>query len=657
MSQPAHGPARFSGNTIGAPSAPAAPRRAQLWALGLILTLLTPAISQAFESAPSEADTEPKVTAYLSHSALAPGASGHLLALLKIPENFHIQKNLFLEMLVPDEAPVVLGALSAPGNAEWDGEPVLRGEAPLASSFTVKPDASPGTVTFTLTVGYQGCTEGPVYACYPPSEAQLPLTLEILSPGGQAREENQELFAAHASVVTGKPAADDSEGPADDIGEPAEGRDLAGHLSDALAKGSLLAFALVFLGGVLSSLTPCVYPMIPITISYVGGRAKSRLEGFILALFFVLGLAIMYSVLGLAAASTGAVFGSIMQSPAALIIVAAIFAIMGASMLGAFDIVLPSRLTTGLTSASSGAGAKGGSAGAIIGAILMGMTTGLVASPCVGPVLVVLLTFVAQTGNLLYGFWLLFTFACGLGVLFLFLGTFAGAISALPGAGSWMDTVKHFFGVILIGMAIFFLRGILGPAVTRFLLGVFLVFVGVFIGAFTPLPEEPRYAQLWRKALGILIFLSGAVVFLLWLCTAVGVPMPSGPATGGPGIAGGVAAHPEPAWLVNDEDALERARLGGQPAIQDFYADWCAACVELDEKTWSDPEVLAESERFTAIKMDFTKRGEFEKAATARYEVRGMPTVIFYDSQGHEVTRFFGFKPPGEVLEIMRAIH
>jgi thiol:disulfide interchange protein DsbD len=616
----------------------------------LALLLLGPAVHSSPSDGGFEEETEPKASFYLSHSALPAGSGGTLLVVLEIPDNFHLQLNEFLELLVSEGAPISVGPMDVPPTGEWHGEPVLKGTTVVRAPFDVAESAATGPATFRASIGYQGCTEGPVYACYPPGEAATELTLEVLAPGGDAQLAHEDVFAAHGGQLT--PAGGGGEPPA-----APTGGDLASRLRDALARGSLLAFVLVFIGGVLTSFTPCVYPMIPITISFVGGRARSRLEGFILALFFVLGLAIMYSALGILAASTGAVFGTVMQSTAAMAIVAAIFAVMGISMLGAFDIMLPTSLTTKMTSASSGASAKGGGIGTVVGAVLMGMTTGLVASPCVGPVLVVLLTFVAQAGSLLYGFWLLFTFACGLGLLFLVLGTFAGALSALPGAGSWMNAVKHVFGVILIGMAIFYIRHVLGPQTTRLVLGVYLVMVGVFTGAFTPLATAPLKGALFRKALGILIFLSGAVVFLLWLFSLTGMPPVAGPGMpAGPGGLAVVGEHGGVDWRVNDEAALQQAASEGKPAIQDFYADWCVACVELDEKTWIDPRIMEEANRFVTVKMDFTEYDEFSKAATARYAVRGMPTVILYDSQGLEVTRFFGFKGPDEVLAIMKSI-
>lgn len=620
----------------------------------------------------------PTVTAYFSHSKLAQGDTGTLLLEIAVEPNFHIQINEFLELIAPEGSPVTSGHWVATRYAKWHAERVFAGETVLKFPVTIKNDAPLGTAEIPLTFAYQGCVEQPTYACYPPGEVPVKINVEILPARTAGERANEQIFAANGGAIGDVPPAvagqqspaqsEAGQGAPSEVSQPGEAAtsqaspDLASRIEGTLKRGSLWAVLLVFLGGILSSFTPCVYPMIPITISFVGGCARNRAHGFFLSLFFVLGIAIMYSGLGIIAASTSFIFGAVMQSAAVMVIVAIIFLAMGASMLGAFDITLPSSW--------QGKMSAGAQRGGFIGAILMGMVTGLVASPCIGPVLIVLLTFAAKSGNLFVGFWLLFTYAIGLGVLFLVLGTFAGALSALPGAGSWMDTVKHIFGVVLLGMAIFFLRTVVGPQWTRFLLGIFLAFAGLFMGALTPLREGASAMKLLGKAAAILAFLSGIVVFLLWLLVVTGAPkllfagQPVGMLAGNqtsavagtaqPGAT--VVKHAGPDWRINDLAALDSAGASGVPAMQDFYADWCGACVELDEKTWSDPAIIAESKRFVSVKMDFTKRGEFQKTATARFALKGMPTVIFYDGQGNEVTRFVGFKPAQEVLAIMKGI-
>ncbi|MBD3236460.1 MAG: thioredoxin fold domain-containing protein [Candidatus Eisenbacteria bacterium] len=585
----------------------------------------------------------PDVQVHLSHTALARGETATLLLELQVAPTFHIQINDFLELYPLAEAPLAIQPWMAQELQTWHDEQVIAGRTILQFPIMIDEDAPLGRLETSLGFGYQGCVEEPTYACYPPGEVEIPLAIEVLPAGSQGMLSGAEIFATEEGRAL---AGDDPAGR--DAAVPAESDDLAARIEGLLASGSALVFVLVLIGGILGAFTPCVLPMIPITISIIGGFSRSRVHGFILSLLFVLGIAITYSVLGVVSASAGSFFGAAMQSTAVMVVIAIVFAAMGASMLGAFDIALPAGVQSRLSAGSQ----KGG----MIGAVVMGMVTGVVASPCVGPVLVALLTFVAKTGNVVFGFWLLFTFAVGLGLPFLVLGTTAAAI-----VGPWMSKVKYIFGIVLIAMAIFFVRGLLGPEMTRLITGVYLVLVGVFLGALTPLPEEPSRGRMFGKGIGILVFLSGTLLFLLWLAVATGAPailgLGGGPlGAGGPGGQVSVLAHPGPDWKINDEMALQDARELGKPAVQDFYADWCGACVELDEKTWIDPAIIGESKRFVNVKMDFTKGGDFQKEAIARYQVKGMPTVIFYDSQGNEAARFVGFKPPDQVLKIMQSI-
>jgi thiol:disulfide interchange protein DsbD len=290
----------------------------------------------------------------------------------------------------------------------------------------------------------------------------------------------------------------------------------------------------------------------------------------------------------------------------------------------------------------------------VIGAIFMGMVTGIVASPCVGPVLVVLLTWVAQHGTPLYGFSLLFTFACGLGVLFVVIGTFAGALNAMPQAGQWMDTVKHVFGVILFAMGIYYSRTLFGPDLTWMATGLLVLMTGTFYGAFRTVPEGAEHSVLLSKGLGIAMVLCGSFALLVGLAGYSGVQLGGG----GAGVSGGAVAeaHPGLDWVMNDDEGLAIARSESRPVVMDFYADWCAACKELDHETWIDPAVKAEADRFVAIKFDFTENTDWAKEKKAQYEIAGLPTVIFFDSAGNEVERFFGFRDAESVLGTMRGI-
>ncbi len=220
-------------------------------------------------------------------------------------------------------------------------------------------------------------------------------------------------------------------------------------LEGYLSASPFLAYIAVFLSGVLTSFTPCVYPMIPITIAYIGGRSgESRLKGLFLSIFYVIGMAATYSALGAFAALTGKLFGAASTNPILYLVVANIFIFLGLSMLDVFTLPIPSFLT------SRQPGKKGGG---YFGAFLVGLLAGTVAAPCTAPVLGVVLTFVAAKQNVIYGMTLLFIFSIGLGTLLIIVGTFAGLMSSMPKTGKWSVAIKKFFGWVMIGTGEFFL--------------------------------------------------------------------------------------------------------------------------------------------------------------------------------------------------------
>jgi thioredoxin:protein disulfide reductase len=528
-----------------------------------------------------------------------------------IPEGTHLTE-YFRTVLIKSEPAAEFGeALWPEGIAEGE-EHIWRGEVVVRSRVTL-PAA--GNFKLNIEAEYQICQEGEVEMCFPPTAAILTAEYSI-EPSGTEFTEKAE--SGEREAVSGQPAP--------------EGKGLAGKLEAALNRGSWVAFLLVFLGGVLTSFTPCVYPMIPITISFIGGSAKGNpLKGFVLAVWFVLGIAIMYSSLGLLAAATGSAFGQATQTPIFAGIVAVIIGAMGLSMAGLFDIQIPSGLTSKMGGAKTG----------FLGPILMGMAMGLIAAPCVGPVLIVLLTWVAQTGSLFMGFWLLFTFAAGLGMLFLALGTFSGLLTALPGAGGWMDQVKHFFALVLFALALYFLKPYLPGWMLTLALGLAIVFSLSAWGALKPLSEDAGAKEGMGKGLSRLLWILGVVLAILGGIKgfAPGL-LPSG---GGTATMETAEAHQEPLWIWDETEGFAQAAAEGKPIMMDFWAEWCVACNELDHFTYNQPEILDLAEDFVSIKMDMTKNSAENKTKLNKYEVFGMPTVIFFDSSGVELERFSGF--------------
>ena len=406
-------------------------------------------------------------------------------------------------------------------------------------------------------------------------------------------------------------------------------------LSALLGAGSILAFAVAFAGGVLTSLTPCVYPLIPITVSIFGARkASSRGEAMALSGLYVLGIAAMYSALGVGAALTGAAFGSVMANPWVIGFVALVLAVMAASMFGAFEIALPASWQARLNTVG-GAG--------YAGAFAMGLVSGVIAAPCTGPVLAAALTFVAAKGSVGFGLGIMFTYALGMGLLFFLIGAFS---VALPKSGPWMDTVKSFFGVALLAAAGVFLKDAF-PAVKALfsaargaaLVAAGAAALGVLLGALRG-DFHGTWTSRLAKGLGVALLVSGIVY----------------------GV-GSASAHERArlaagfTWLHSEDEAIALARAQGRPVIIDFWADWCTACKELDKIAWSVPAVREEASRFVAVKLDGTESSPAFEAATEKYRIAGMPTVVFIDARGREVPdRVMGAIGPQEMVARLRGV-
>ena len=407
------------------------------------------------------------------------------------------------------------------------------------------------------------------------------------------------------------------------------------RLGALLAEGSILAFAVAFAGGVATSLTPCVYPLIPITVSIFGARkAARRRDAVALSGLYVLGIAAMYSGLGIAAALTGKAFGSVMQNPWVIGVVTLVFAAMAASMFGAFELQLPPSWQARLSTVG-GAGRAG--------AFAMGLVAGIVAAPCTGPVLAAALTFVATKGSVAFGFAIMFTYALGLGLLFFLIGAFS---ISLPKSGAWMDAVKSVFGVALLAAALLFLRSALpstrplfSAAPAAALAAAAVAALGVLLGAlhgdFHGPP--PRAAA---KGLGVAL-LVGAIVY------AAGAADARERSRAGEGFA----------WTGDERAALALARAQGRPVILDFWADWCTACKELDRTAWADPRVREEAARFVAVKVDGTDDTPAFQALTEKYGVVGMPTVVFLDARGREIPlRVTSAIDASEMTRVLRGV-
>lgn len=400
----------------------------------------------------------------------------------------------------------------------------------------------------------------------------------------------------------------------------------------ALSQGPLYAALAALAGGFVVSLTPCVYPMVAVTVSVFGARqTKSRWEGAALSLAFVLGIVAMFVPLGVAAGLSGSVFGSVLQNRWVVVGMAALFLLLAASLFGAFELALPAALTNRLAT-MGGIGYKG--------AFLLGLACGLIASPCTGPVLTGILTWIAQTKSASLGALAMGAFALGLGVPFFVVGTFA---VQLPKSGRWMVHVKSLLGIVLVVVALYFLSTVF-PVLTSFVTPGNVLWIGataavvsgVLLGAVHREFAEPGIGVKVGKGLGIVLASGG----LFLLVSGFGKP---------------TAAL---AWEQGDvEAARQRALRESKPLLVDFTAAWCSACKQLDRETFSVPAVGSEMGRFVAVKVDATNDDDPKVAATlSRFNVRGLPTVLIFDSSGRESVRYTDFVPADRFLEGLKKI-
>ena len=409
------------------------------------------------------------------------------------------------------------------------------------------------------------------------------------------------------------------------------------NVGSLLGRGMPVALGVLFVAGLLTALTPCVYPMIPITIGIFGARkAKSKTTAFMLSTSYGAGIAATYTALGMFASFTGLTFGAYLSNRAFVVAIVLIFAILALSMAGLYEIRLPSRFSDKL----SRVGGQG-----MIGAFMMGTVAGIIAAPCTGPVLAGILAWVATTKSVGTGVVLLLAYSFGLATPFIILGTFSGLITSLPKSGTWMEVVRSFFAVVMFTVAIWFLAGAF-PAISRpfsktlpgLVMSGLLVTIGVASGG---LHLEISYAPFMTKLRKVVsAFAIGIGIFgvLAWASTGDGMRSPQ--------------------WRMEFKKEIPAAVKSGSPAIIDFYADWCAACKELDRSTWSDEKVITESKRFIMIKVDETESNETTEKIMDDFEIVGLPAVIFIGSNGKPVDdlKTTSFIPPEEMLEKMRTV-
>jgi len=547
-----------------------------------------------------------KTTSYLSLSTVPQGGMAHVALEIAISPPWHINAHaLDDEFLIPTEITftppvgVTVRDVVYPAGHEkkldFAEEPMrlYDGNVLVGAIVEVAADFPLGKATLPATLTYQACDN---QKCLLPETVELFIPFEVSLPRQAVELTHSDIFehidfgAAMAGGAGGGPAG--------------------GVASRLAARGMFVAYLLVFLGGLALNLTPCVFPLIPITVGYFGGQAGGRVSRtLLLALLYLLGMATMYSALGLVAALTGSLFGSALQNPFVLLLISAVMVALAFSMFGLWEIRVPVRL----------AGAAGTAKGGLAGAFAMGLTVGIVAAPCIGPFVLGLLTFVSERGDALLGFSMFFTLAVGLGLPYVFLAVASGSIAKLPKSGEWMEWVRRLFGVVLLGMAVYFLRPLIEDVAYHLALGLLLVGGGVLLGWVLKARSSALFVAALRRSVGVL-----APVYGLYLIFAPGNVFMRDARAGIP-------------WIPYDDDHLVAAAAEQRPVVIDFSADWCIPCKELEHETFSQPEVIQAAREVMPLRADLTHTTSAEvKEVRDKYAIRGVPTIVFIGPDGKE---------------------
>ncbi len=463
-----------------------------------------------------------------------------------------------------------------------------------------------------LQLRYQGCSDDGF--CYPPETKEIKIGIDTHLALATVSLEDTNQQESKASITN-----------------------VSNEISQVFTEHNWLMILIIFFGfGLLLSFTPCILPMVPVLSGIIVGHGKevTTKKAFLLSLSYVLSMSITYAALGAVVALLGENLQISMQSPWAISIFSLIFVLLALSMFGFYEFKLPDSWQAKISGSS-----RDQRGGHYIGAAIMGCLSTLILSPCVTAPLIGVLSYIAQSHNVLLGSLTLFVLSLGMGTPLLLIGTSAGKL--LPKSGGWMNTIKAFFGIVLLGVAIYLMARILPNSLTMFFWSCLFIFSGIYTGALTP---AHTHQEKGKQGIGIILFIYG---LLILIGTSMGANDPLQP----------LAVFKKP--LVNElndkvltvpqtlaavEQKIKEAQ--GKPVMLDFYADWCASCKVMEATTFQDPKVKSLLEHFQLIIIDVTKNSPEDKELMRYFNVIAPPSFLFFDKQGKALNQL---KTVGEV--------
>jgi thioredoxin:protein disulfide reductase len=466
-----------------------------------------------------------------------------------------------------------------------------------------------------IKVEFQGCSKKGL--CYAPMERTTSIKLD----GSSAQVEKKK-----------------------EVSETTENQSETDVIAGTLKNGNFLLILATFFGfGLLLSLTPCIFPMIPILSSIIVKAGDSgnltASKGFFLSLIYVLSMAIAYTIAGVFAGLFGANLQVALQNPYVLSIFAAIFVVLALSMFGYFKLELPQGLQNKINKTTDGKEKQG-----VVGIAIMGFLSALIVGPCVAPPLAGALVYIGQTGDAFLGGAALFVMSLGMGAPLLLIGLGAGKY--MPKPGGWMDNVSKIFGIVMLAVAIYMLDRVLEPIITMYLWAILLIGAALYLKVFE---------HIIARLIATMILIYGVLIFIGAVSGATNPLEPLNKFTSSTVINSSFSSKLNWKYVKTNEELNAAVKTSSKPVMLDFYADWCVACKEFEEITFKDEQVIQKLKGFTLLQADVTKNNKDDKLMQKRFSVVGPPALIFWDKDNNEIkaSQIVGYKNPEDFLKIV----